>query len=57
MQIYLVLLPAKNKKMLSERIGDVFPRSKLGKFIKIKINLTRASRIGIRNINEATALD
>ncbi len=40
--------------MLSEWIGNVFPRSKLGKFVKMKINLTR---IGIRNINEATALD
>ncbi len=53
-QIYLVLLPAKNKKILSERIGNVFPMSKLGKFVKIKINLMR---IGIHNINEATVLD
>ncbi len=52
--MYLVLLPAKNKKMLSERIGSVFPRSKLEKFVKIKINLTC---IGIGNINEAIALD
>ncbi len=44
-----------------------FRRSKLGKFVKIKINLTRIGvhigvrnineAIGIRNINEATALD
>ncbi len=54
MQIYLVLLPAKNKKMLSERIGNVFLSSKFGKFVKIKIDLTR---IGIHNLNEATALD
>ncbi len=46
-----------NKKINSNFIallGNVFPRSKLVKFVKIKINLMR---LGIGNINEATVLD